>query len=209
MATFLATWFAPPHKARTYLATMTPRGYVAPNAVTYHKKLKLGLNVFIDDRVVIFQRKRGGFIELGDQVYVFRDTIMETGEGACLTIGAGSSIHPRCSLHANVASIHIGCGVLIGPNSAIYSYDHAFGPDENIRTQPLTTKGDVYIGDDSWLGFGVIVLSGVRIGRGVVIGAGSVVTHDIPEDSVAVGVPARVVKTRCDVEIPAIEAKSH
>jgi acetyltransferase-like isoleucine patch superfamily enzyme len=196
LATWLATWCAPPHKARTYLAMMSSRGYVARDAVVYHKKLRLGTNVFIDDRVVVFQREHGGLIELGDWVQVFRDTIMETGEGASLSVGAGSSIHPRCSLHANVASIRIGYGVLIGPNCAVYSYDHGMEPAQSIRAQPLTAKGDVEIGDESWLGVGVIVLSGVRIGRGAVIGAGAVVTQDIPEYAIAGGSPAKVLKMR-------------
>jgi acetyltransferase-like isoleucine patch superfamily enzyme len=53
--------------------------------------------------------------------------------------------------------------------------------------------------DDAWLGYGVIVLDGVRIGKGAVVGAGAVVTHDIPEGAIAVGVPARVVKMRSDL----------
>jgi acetyltransferase-like isoleucine patch superfamily enzyme len=202
MATWLATWFAPPHKARTFLATMNPKGYIAPKAVIYHKKLSLGSNVFIDDRVVIFQREAGDSVELGDRVYVFRDTIIETGEGGRLTVGAGSSIHPRCSLHGNVASIRIGSGVLVGPNCAIYSYDHGIEPAQSIRAQPLTTKGDVEIGDESWLGVGAIVLSGVRIGRGAVIGAGSVVTQDIPEYAIAGGSPAKVLKMRGEMSPP-------
>ena len=181
------------------MAAMTPRGYVARSAVIYHKQLRLGANIFIDDRVVLFQREHGGAIEVGDRVQIFRDTIIETGEGASLFVGDDSSIHPRCSLHANVASIRIGSGVLIGPNVAIYSYDHGVEPARSIRAQPLTSKGDVEIGDESWLGVGVIVLSGVRIGKGAVIGAGSVVTHDIPEFSIAAGIPAKVVKLRSEM----------
>lgn len=196
LGTWLATWCAPPYKARTYLAGMSSRGYVACDAVIYHKKLHLGTNVFIDDRVVVFQDEEGGLIELGDSVQVFRDTIMETGVGASLSVGAGSSIHQRCSLHAHVASIRIGSRVLIGPNCAFFSYDHGTEPAQTIRAQPNTTKGDVEIGDESWLGAGVIVLGGVRIGRGAVIGAGSVVTQDIPEYAIACGSPARVLKMR-------------
>ena len=55
------------------------------------------------------------------------------------------------------------------------------------------------MGDHSWLGTGVIVLGGVRMGKGVVIGAGSVVTKDVPDGAIAVGVPARVVKMRKDL----------
>lgn len=202
LATWLATWCAPPYKARTYLAGMSSRGYVACDAVIYHKKLRLGRNVFIDDRVVVFQCEEGGSIELGDSVQVFRDTIMETGEGASLSVGAGSSILQRCSLHAYVASIRIGSRVLIGPNCAIFSYDHGMESAQSIRAQPCTAKGDVEIGDESWLGAGVIVLSGVRIGRGAVVGAGSVVTQDIPEYAIAGGSPARVLKMRGELSRP-------
>ncbi len=68
-----------------------------------------------------------------------------------------------------------------------------------IRKQPLQSKGPIIIEDDAWLGFGAIVLSGVHIGKGAVIGAGAVVTHDVPEGAVAVGSPARVVKMRNDL----------
>ena len=64
--------------------------------------------------------------------------------------------------------------------------------------QPLTTRGDIKVDNDAWLGFGVIVLSGVRIGEGAIIGAGSVVTRSIPDGAIAMGVPARVVKMRSD-----------
>ncbi len=62
--------------------------------------------------------------------------------------------------------------------------------------QPLQTKGGIFIHDEAWLGYGVIVLSGVQIGKGAVIGAGSVVTRDVPDNAIAVGVPARVVRMR-------------
>lgn len=199
IATRLATWFAPPHKARVILAQMNPRGYIAPKAIIYHSDLRLGANVFIDDRVVIFQRKNGGRVELGDRVYIYRDTIIETGLGGYLTVGAHASIHPRCQLNANVAPIQIGSHVMIAPNCAFYSYDHGVAPDELIRRQPLQTKGPIIVGDEAWLGVGVTVLSGVRIGQGAVIGAGSVVMHNVPDGAIAVGMPARVVKMRSDL----------
>jgi acetyltransferase-like isoleucine patch superfamily enzyme len=62
-----------------------------------------------------------------------------------------------------------------------------------MRLQPLQTKGGIVIEDDVWIGFGVIVLDGVKIGKGAVLGAGSVVTRDIPDNTVAVGVPAKTI----------------
>jgi acetyltransferase-like isoleucine patch superfamily enzyme len=196
LATRLAIWFAPPHKARKALAGMNPKGYISPSATIYHDYLLLGANVFIDDRVLMFQRKQGGKIEVGDSVSIHRDTIIETGFGGTITIGAKTGIHPRCQINANVAAIQIGTGVGIAPNCAIYSYDHGVGADEGIFDQPLQTKGPVIIGDGAWLGAGVIVLSGVRIGRGAAIAAGSVVTHDVPDGAIAAGAPARVIKMR-------------
>jgi len=196
IATRLAAWFAPPHKARPFLALMNPKGYVAASVTIYHSDLRLGTNVFMDDRVVVFQRERGGPVELGTKVSIFRDTILETGYGGYLKIGNNSSIHPRCQLNAYVSPIEIGANVMIAPNCAFYPYDHGIAPGQFIMEQPLRSKGGITVGDDVWIGFGVIVLGGVRIGNGAVIGAGSVVTRDVPEGAVAVGSPARVVKMR-------------
>jgi acetyltransferase-like isoleucine patch superfamily enzyme len=178
---------------------MNPRGYIEPTATIYHSKLRLGAHVFIGDRVMIFQNEAGGVVELGDYVCIYRDAILETGYGGTLTLGAHSSIHPRCQLNAYKASIQIGRGTMIAPNCAFYPYDHGIAPDKPIREQPLQTRGDIVVGDEAWLAYGVIVLGGVRIGDGAVIGAGSVVTKDIPDGAIAIGVPARVVKMRNDV----------
>jgi acetyltransferase-like isoleucine patch superfamily enzyme len=199
LATRLATWFAPPHKARVHLAHMNRRGYIEPSATIYHSDLRLGVNCFIGDRVMIFQRKNGGPVNLGDRVFIYRDTIIETGYGGSLTVGNHSSIHPRCQLNANLAPIQIGNGVMIAPNCAFYSYDHGIAPDMIIRKQPLQSKGEIIIGDEAWLSVGVIVLSGVKIGSHAVIGAGSVVISDVPDGAIAVGSPARVVKMRSDI----------
>ncbi|MDY7077381.1 MAG: DapH/DapD/GlmU-related protein [Chloroflexota bacterium] len=199
VATRLATWFAPPHKARVFLSYMNPRGYIAPSVTIYHSDLQLGTNVFVDERVVIFQRKGGGSIKLGEHVCIYRDTIIETGYGGSLTIGAETSIHPRCQINAYQVPVQIGSDVMIAPNCALYPYDHGVAPDRPIIAQPLVSKGSIVIGDGAWLGVGVIVLGGVRIGEGAVIGAGSVVTQDVPDGAIAVGVPARVVKMRSNL----------
>lgn len=200
VATRLATFFAHPHKARSRLAYMNSKGYFSPSAVIHHTDLQLGTKVFIDDRVVIFQRETGGSVTIGDRVCIYRDTIMETGEGGSLSIGADSSIHPRCQINAYVSPIWIGTEVMIGPNCALYSYDHGLAADEPIWAQSLESKGGISIGDGAWLGFGVIILSGVKIGEGSVVAAGSVVNSDVPAGAIAGGNPARVVKTRKDIK---------
>jgi len=199
LATRLAALFALPHKARVYLADASPRGYIAPSATIYHSDLLLGSNIFIDDRVIIFQRTKGGPVTLDDRVYIYRDCILETGYGGSLSVGNRSSIHPRCQINAYISEIEIGSGVMIAPGCAMYSYNHNVHPGKPIRKQPIYSKGGIKIGDEAWLGFGVIVLGGVRIGEGAVIGAGSIVTQDIPDGAIAIGAPARVVKMRSEL----------
>ena len=196
ISTAIATWLAPPYYARRCLARYNSQGYIAPGATIYHRLLQLGTNVFIGDRVTIFQDRDGGNVTLGDRVHLYGDTYIQTGEAGTVIIGSDTHIQPRCQLSAYKAPIKIGCKVQIAPNCAFYPYAHGIAPDRLIKNQPLTTKGGIIIEDDVWLGYGVIVLDGVRIGRGAVIGAGSVVTQNIPADAVAVGVPARVVKMR-------------
>jgi acetyltransferase-like isoleucine patch superfamily enzyme len=200
VATRLAACFAPPYKGRRYLARLNPHGYIAPKAIIHNVDLLLGANVFIDDHVIIYQgHKNAGPVEFGDRVHLHRDIIIEIGSGGSLTIGADTHIQPRCQFSASKAPIRIGRDVQIAPNCAFYPYDHSFAPGKLIRKQPLQTKGGIVIEDDVWLGVGVIVLDGVRIGKGAVVGAGSVVTHDIPDSAIVAGIPARVVKMRSDL----------
>ena len=96
--------------------------------------------------------------------------------------------------------INIGGNVAINcPGCPFYPYDHGILPGEMIGRQPVTTKWNIKVEDDVWLGFGVIVLDGVRIAKGAVIGAGSVVTRDIPDGAIAVGVPSQIIKMRSDL----------
>lgn len=199
LATRFAVIGAPPFSARKYLRKLNRQGFISPHASIHHGKLKLGNHVWIDDRVLIFQQEGGDTVELGERVSVWRDVILQTGAGGSIRIGAGTGVQPHCLIEALVAPIEIGCGVGIGANSALYSYDHGIAPDRDIFAQPLQSKGAIKIGDGAWLGSGVIVLSGVTIGKGAVIGAGAVVTHDIPDRAVATGVPARLVKMRDEI----------
>lgn len=92
--------------------------------------------------------------------------------------------------------ISIGNNVRIAPNVMIISANHVFSdPDTPIRLQGMDVSS-ITIEEDVWIAGGVHITAGVTIGKGSVIGAGSVVTHDIPPYSVAVGVPAKVIKQR-------------
>lgn len=92
-------------------------------------------------------------------------------------------------------SIEIGDDIQTGPYVYITDQNHTYtDPDTPIGRQ-WPVESSVRIGSGSWLGAGVVVLPGTSIGRNVAIGAGSVVNGDIPDHSVAVGSPARVVKS--------------
>lgn len=93
--------------------------------------------------------------------------------------------------------VTIGSDVVMGPDVVIMTNTHAFeDPNLPIRLQGNGGVAPVVLEDDVWIGTRVIILPGVRIGRGTVVGAGSVVTRDLPAFSVAAGVPARVVRRR-------------
>jgi acetyltransferase-like isoleucine patch superfamily enzyme len=115
--------------------------------------------------------------------------------GGGIAVGAGSYVGPHCVLFG-AGGIEIGRDVLIAPSVVIASHQHTFADHRSpIGSQPMDFAM-VTIEDDVWIGSGAVVLPGVTIGRGSVIGAGAVVSRSIPPGSVAMGVPARVVRRR-------------
>ena len=93
----------------------------------------------------------------------------------------------------DVGEVHIGSHVLLAPNVQIYTATHSTEYLE--RRNWAAYSKPVHIGDDCWIGGGAIICPGVTIGARSIIGAGAVVTRDIPADSVAVGNPAKVIRT--------------
>ncbi|KAI9218973.1 trimeric LpxA-like protein [Blastocladiella britannica] len=98
------------------------------------------------------------------------------------------------------ALVTIGDKVLFGPNCSIYSAEHPLSPTARNGTKGPEFARPVSIGHNVWLGGNVVVTSGGSVGDGSMIGAGAVVTRAIPPMSVAVGSPARVVKTLTEVD---------
>lgn len=116
------------------------------------------------------------------------------GKGDNLHLGEGSGIGAGCRLHGPV---RIGDHVMMGPEVMVFAQGHNF----DDLSRPMVQQGEsepdeVVIGDDVWIGARAIILPGVHVGHGAVIGAGSVVTKDVPPFAVAAGNPARVVKSR-------------
>ncbi|MBD5627022.1 MAG: acyltransferase [Desulfovibrio sp.] len=117
------------------------------------------------------------------------------GPGASIDIGEGAELSGT-SITARSTAVRVGRGVLVAPNCVIVDSDfHAPWPPEARATTPgMERDAPVTIGDHAWLGMQCIVLKGVTIGEGAIVGAGSVVTRDIPPRTLAAGAPARVIR---------------
>ena len=92
----------------------------------------------------------------------------------------------------DIAPVVIGDSVIIGPNTTIATVNHPLSPSK--RRSHLAIAKPITIGNDVWIGAGCVILPGVSIGNNVVVGAGAVVTKDAPDNSVVVGVPARIIR---------------
>lgn len=151
-----------------------------------------------------------GRIELGDHITIVNDskynraginhpTQLVAGRDAILKIGNNVGIS-GASIYAE-SSIEIGDYVLIGANSRIYDTDfHPVHFQDRLAGTPAKTA-PVIIGNHVWLAANVMVLKGVSIGARSVIAAGSVVVSDIPEDCLAGGTPARVIRKITDKDL--------
>lgn len=112
--------------------------------------------------------------------------------GYNIYLGEGTFVNFDC-VFLDLTPIRIGCRCLIGPNVQLLTANHPF--DATTRASGIETGLPITLGDDCWIGGGVIVCPGVTIGSRSIVGAGSVVTRDIPDDTVAAGNPARIIRT--------------
>ncbi|KAE8554712.1 hypothetical protein EYB25_003253 [Talaromyces marneffei] len=113
--------------------------------------------------------------------------------GFNVKVGEGVFINVNCVI-IDTCLVTVGARTLFGPNVHLYSGTHPL--DSAVRNGTLGPEmgKEIHIGEDCWLGGNVIVLPGVTIGRGCTIGAGSVVTKDVPAFHVAAGNPARIIR---------------
>ena len=188
--------FVPTNKDRVKLSYLNKKGFIENSAVINHSEFLFGNHCFIGDRVMIAQGKDGGRIQFGNYVGILRDTIIETGAGGSVYIDDFASVHPSCHIFSYVEPIKIGKGVMVAGSCAMFSYNHCIAQKEPIRNQPLESKGPIIIGNEVWVGTHVKILQNVTIGEGAVIGAGSTVLGDIPENAIAAGAPAKVIGFR-------------
>lgn len=146
---------------------------VSPNCkVLLKNKVWLGANTKLDDFVII--KTKINDVVIGKNVQINFFSVIYGGSG-----------------------VEIGDNVMIGPHVMIAAGNHDYKQTgKPMRMAGNLSKGPIVIEDDVWLGANVSVTDGVKIGRGAVIGANSVVTKNIPAYSVAFGVPAKVIFSR-------------
>lgn len=162
----------------------------------YPGRIDVGDHLSLDDYVLLDASGAGEEgIRLGNDVIVSRNCVVQ-GKTGSVWIGDKTDIGVNTVI-SSASGVSIGHSVLIAGNCYIgggrYISDRL---DIPMMEQGSYSNGPVRIGDDVWLGAGAIVLDGVSVGKGTIVGAGAVVAKDLPEFSVAVGVPARVVKSR-------------
>lgn len=130
------------------------------------------------------------FAEIGENCYIEPPLHANWG---------GKHVHLGNNVYANFnltlvddVDIYIGNDCLFGPNAVIATAGHPIDPE--LRARVTQYNAEVHIGNNVWLGAGVIVMPGVTIGDNSVIGAGSIVTKDIPSNVVAFGNPCKVFR---------------
>lgn len=115
--------------------------------------------------------------------------------GVGLKVGNHSNIGPYCFIGCS-GKIEIGSHVMMSPRVSIYAENHNFERCDLPMKEQGITREETIIEDDCWIASNSIILAGVRIGRGSVVAAGSVVAKDVPPYSIVAGVPARIIKKR-------------
>jgi acetyltransferase-like isoleucine patch superfamily enzyme len=185
------------YKGTRPLARISSKPYISPWAQIDCPKLRLSPGCWIDDFVTIHSDPSGGGVQLDRRVHIHRGTIIEVTQGGQVVIGESTFIQANCNLNGHKGCIRIGRDVMIAQHCGLYPYQHRV--DDLTRPmahQGLVTKGDIVIEDDVWLGAGVTVMDGVRMGRGAVVAAGAVVTKEVPPYAIVGGVPARILRFR-------------
>jgi len=159
-------------------------------------KIRLGDNVIIDDNVLLDAKGTDNDgIRLADHVFIGRNTTIYCKNGD-MTFASRVSVSANCTL-VSANRLTLGAGTVLGGYCYLVSggeYDYR-DPTPFALQSGLKNAGELHVGANCWLGAQVVVLSGSNVGDHCVIGAGAVVTGDLPADSLALGMPARVVKS--------------
>ena len=142
--------------------------------------------------------------EMEKRTAMLREMLAEVGEGCYIeppfrANWGGRHVHFGKNIYANFnltlvddTHIYVGDYTMFGPNVTVASAGHPILPE--LREKAYQYNAPVHIGRNCWIGAGVVIVPGVTVGNNVVIGAGSIVTKDIPDNVVAVGNPCRVLR---------------
>lgn len=165
-----------------------------------YKKYYLN-NIVIDNTVKLYVTKGNLSLSNNVQIGAFNviyaiDSVHSSKKGV-LKIGANTSIGEFNNIRAAGGSIIIGSDCLISQFVTLVASNHNIQRDKKIINQGWDeNKTDIIIGNDVWIGANCIILPGVNIGSGSIIAAGTIVTKDVPEFSVIIGSPGKVVRER-------------
>ena len=168
--------------------------------ISHGKHIRCGKNVKFEDFAEIHGLCSNG-LNFGDYVTISRGVMIRPSSyyggdyGIGLKIGEHSSIGPYGYVGCS-GRIVIGKNVMFGPKCSLFAENHVFSnTDNSIKSQGVQQKG-ITIEDDCWIGSNVIILDGVTIGKGSVIGAGTLVSKDVPAGSVVVDKREKMVRER-------------
>ena len=168
--------------------------------ISHGKHIRCGKNVKFEDFAEIHGLCSNG-LNFGDYVTISRGVMIRPSSyyggdyGIGLAIGEHSSIGPYGYVGCS-GRIVIGKNVMFGPKCSLFAENHVFSnTDNSIKSQGVQQKG-ITIEDDCWIGSNVIILDGVTIGKGSVIGAGTLVSKDVPAGSVVVDKREKMVRER-------------
>jgi acetyltransferase-like isoleucine patch superfamily enzyme len=177
----------------------TGKGVIFGKNITirHPKKIEIGDNVIFDDNCVIDAKgEENKGIKINNNVFIGRNTILSCKEGD-IEVGKYSNIGANCYLISET-KLYLGKYVFIAGNSYMVAGGNHSYEDKNtpMMFQPSKSKGGIIIEDDVWIGASCTIIDGIKIERGSIIGASSLVNKDIPSYSIAVGIPAKVIKKR-------------
>lgn len=113
--------------------------------------------------------------------------------GTNIRLGSNVFLNQNCTI-IDTCLVSIGSRTLVAPNVSFYSGTHPLDPQLRNGTRGPETGKEIHVGEDCWIGGGAIILPGVSIGRGSTVGAGSVVTKDVPPFHVVAGNPAKIIR---------------
>ncbi len=167
--------------------------------IYFKNHIVFGKYVSIQDGVEIDALSKNG-IKMGNNVSIGKNsyikctsTLKELGDGLTIAdnVGIGSNSYLGCW-----GGIKIDKNTITGERLTIHSDNHEFSEKSILIRHQGMNKRSVKIGENCWIGSNVTLLGGVQIGNGCVVGAGAVVTKSVPENSIVVGNPAKVIRSR-------------